>query len=69
MDAFPKLNIIPSGAYQLTDIANLIREQTDVYVIIEADKNPMNCKMDVCGSVNFDTNNSIASLLQIKKQN
>ena len=35
----------------------------------KTDKNTLKCKMDVGGFVNFDIENSIATLLVFKKQN
>ena len=40
------LAVIP-GAYQLIEIAELIKEETNGSVIIEPDKNTMKCKMEV----------------------
>ena len=37
---------IKLGAYDLTDIAELIKEETDGNVIIEPDKNTMKCLME-----------------------
>ena len=52
-------------AYELTEIAELIKkEETNVNVIIEPDKNTMKCLMKINkGAINFDVENSIASLL------
>ena len=36
---------IPPGAYELSEIAQIIKEQTNNNVIIEVDKNAMKCKM------------------------
>ena len=44
-------------------------DQTDGIAITEADKNKMNCKMDVGGPVIFDVTNLISSLLGFKKRN
>ena len=38
---------ITPGAYELTDIAELIKEETDGNVIIESDKNTMKCLMEI----------------------
>ena len=52
---------ITPGAYELTDKAELIKEQTDGNVIIEPDKNTMNCLMELKqGAISFDVENSIA---------
>ena len=56
------------GAYELTDIAELIKETTDGNVIIEPDKNTMKCLMEIKRSaISFDIENSIASLLGFRK--
>ena len=60
-------NITP-GAYELTDIAELIKEETDDNVIIEPDKNTMKCLMEIKqGALSFDITNSLASLLGFRK--
>ena len=60
---FLYLTITP-GAYELTDIAELIKEETDGNVIIEPDKNTIKCKMEIKqGALSFDVENSIAPLL------
>ena len=59
---------ITPGAYELTDIAELIKEETDGNVIIEPDKNTMNCLMEIKqGALSFDIENSLASLLGFRK--
>ena len=59
---------ITSGAYELTDIAELIKEETDGNVIIQPDKNTMKCLMEIKqGAISFDIENSIASLLGLRK--
>ena len=59
---------ITPGAYELTDIAELIKEETDGNVIIEPDKNTMKCLMEIKqGALSFDLENSIASLLGFRK--
>ena len=59
---------ITPGAYELTDIAELIKEETDGKVIIEPDKNTMKCLMEIKqGALSFDIENSIASLLGFGK--
>ena len=61
------LAIIP-GAYELFEIAELIKEETDGNVIIESDKNTMKSLMEVKqGAINFDIENSMAPLLGFKK--
>ena len=59
---------ITPGAYELTDIAELIKKETDGNVIIELDKNTMKCLMEIKqGTISFDVENSIASLLGFRK--
>ena len=61
------LTITP-GAYELTDIAELIKEETDGNVIIEPDKNTMKRLMEKKqGALSFDIENSLASLLGFRK--
>ena len=53
---------ITPGAYELTDIAELIKEETDGNVIIEPVKNTMKSKIEIKqGALSFDVENSIAS--------
>ena len=59
---------ITPGAYELYEIAELIKEETDGNVIIEPDKNTMKCIMEIKqGALSFDVENSIASLLGFRK--
>ena len=59
---------ITPGAYELTDIAELIKEETDGNVIIEPDKNTIKCLMEIKqGAFSFDIENSLASLLGFRK--
>ena len=59
---------ITPGAYELTDIAELIKEETDGNVIIEPDRNTMISRMEIKqGALSFDVENSIASLLGFRK--
>ena len=59
---------ITPGAYELSEIAELIKEETDGNVIIEPDKNTMKCIMEIKqGALSFDVENSIASLLGLRK--
>ena len=61
------LAIIP-GAYELFEIAELIKEETNGNVIVESDKNTMKSLMEVKqGAINFDIENSIAPLLGFRK--
>ena len=54
--------IIP-GAYELFEIAELIKEETNGKVITESDKNTMKVLMEVKqGAINFDIENSIAPI-------
>ena len=59
---------ITPGAYELTEIAELIKEETDGNVIIEPDKKTMKSLMDIKqGAISFDVENSIVSLLGFRK--
>ena len=59
---------ITSGAYELSEIAEIIKEETEGNVIIEVDKNTMKCKMEIKqGVLSFDVENSIGSLLGFRK--
>ena len=59
--------IIP-GAYELTEIAELIKEEINGNVIIEPDKNTMKCLMEMKqGAINFHVENSIGLLLGFRK--
>ena len=59
---------ITPGAYDLTDIAELIKEETDGNVIIEPGKNTMKCLKEIKqGAISIDIKNSIASLLGFRK--
>ena len=61
-------SIITPGAYELTDIAELIKEETNANVIIEPDKNTMKCLMEIKeGAITFDVENSLAQLLGFRK--
>ena len=56
------------GAYELTEISDLIKENTIGNAIIEPDKNTMKCLMEIKqGAINFDIENSIAPLLGFRK--
>ena len=59
---------ISPGAYELTDIAELIKEETNGNVVIEPDKNTMKGLMEIKqGALSFDVENSIAPLLGFRK--
>ena len=61
------LAIIP-GAYELFEIAELIKEGTNGNVIIESDKNTMKNLREVKqGAINLDIENSIVPLLGFRK--
>ena len=63
MDRYPYFAVIP-GAYELIEIAELIKEESNGNVLIEPDKNTMKCLMEIKqGAISFDIENSIASLL------
>ena len=59
---------ITPGAYELTDIAELIKKETDGNVIIEPDNDTMKCLMEIKqGALSFDIEISPASLLGFRK--
>ena len=60
---------ITPRANELTDIAELIKEETDGNVIVEPDKNTMKQLMEMKqeGAPSFDVENSIAPLLGFRK--
>ena len=60
---------VTPGAYKLTEIAQLIKEETNGNVIIETDKNTMKCLMEIKqGPLSIDVENSIASLIGFRKK-
>ena len=60
---------VMSGAYELIEIAEIKKEETNGNVIIEPDKKTMKCIMEIeQGSFNFGIENSIASLLGFRKK-
>ena len=64
-----KIFIIPPGSYELTDMADIIEQETNKNVTIQVDKNTMKCKMEVKqGVINFHVENSVASLIRFDKQ-
>ena len=61
------LAVIP-GAYELIEIADLVKEETNGNVIIEIDKITMKCIMEIKqGSLNFEIEDSIAPLRGFRK--
>ena len=61
------LAVIP-GAYELIEISELIKEETNGNVIREPDKNLMKCLMEIKQGANkFEIENSIDPLLGFKK--
>ena len=61
------LAVIP-GAYELIEIAELRKEETNGNVLIEPDKNTMKSLMEIKqGAFNFDIENSIAPILGFRK--
>ena len=59
---------ITPGAYELTEIAELIKKETEGNVIIEHEKNTMKSIMEIKqGALSFDVENTIASLLGFRK--
>ena len=66
--AKPHNKAITPGVYELTEKAELIKEETNGNLIIELDKNTMKCLMKIKqGAINFDVENSIASILGSRK--
>ena len=68
-EAVLPISAVTPGAYELTEIAQLIKEETNGNVIIEPDKNTMKFLMEMkqC-AINLDVENSIASLLRFRKE-
>ena len=63
-----RISVFIPGANELFEIAEIIKEETNGYVIIESDKNTMKSLMEVKqGAINFDLENSIAQLLGFRK--
>ena len=61
------LAVIPC-VYELTEIAELTKEETNGNIIIESDKNTMKCLLEIKqGAINFDIENSIAPFLGFRK--
>ena len=61
-------SIFTPGAYELTDLAELIKEETNGNFIIEPDMNTMKCLMEIKqGALSFDVGNSIARLLGFRR--
>ena len=59
--------VIP-GAYELIEIADLTKEETNGNVMIEPDKKTIKSLMEIKqGAINFDIENSIAPLLGFRK--
>ena len=64
-----KVFVIPPGSCELTDIADIIKQETNNNILIQVDKNTMKCIMEVLqGVINFSVENSVASLLGFDKQ-
>ena len=61
------LAVIP-GAYELIEIAELIKEETNGNVIIEPDKNTKSLMELKQGAINFDIEKSITPLLGFRKR-
>ena len=61
------LALIP-GAYELIEIAELVKEKTNGNVMIEPDENTMKSSMEIKqGAINFEIENSIYLLLGFRK--
>ena len=59
---------ITPGVYELTEITEIIKEETETNVIMEPDKNTRKCTMEITqGALNFDVESSIASLIGFRK--
>ena len=59
-----KISRIPHGAYELVDIADIIKQETNNNVSLQADKKTMKCKKDVLQDViSVDVDNSVGLLL------
>ena len=57
-EAVSPISAVTPGAYELTEIAQLKKEETNGNVIIEPDKNTMKCLMEIKqGANNFDVEN------------
>ena len=68
-EAVSSILAVTPGAHELTEIAQLMKEETNGNVIIEPDKNTMKCLMGIKqGAINFDVENSIAPLLGFRKK-
>ena len=65
-EAWPEIHILAvvPGAYELSEIAELMKEETIGNVIIEPDKNTMEIKR---GALSFDVDNPLALLLGFRK--
>ena len=61
--------IIPPESHELTDMVDITKQETNDNVLTKVDKNTLKCKMEVLqGVINFDVENSVASLLGFDKQ-
>ena len=59
---------ITPATYELTEVAELVKGETNGNVIIEPDKNTTKRLLEMKqGAINFDVENSIASLLGFRK--
>ena len=57
------------GAYELVEIAELIKKETNGNVIIQPDKNTIKCIMEIKqGALNFDIKHSITPILGFRKK-
>ena len=64
-----KISTIPPGAYELVDIADVIKRETNKNVLMQADKNTMKCKIEVLQVViSFDVDNSVGLFLGFDRQ-
>ena len=63
-----KVFIIPPGSYEVTDIADIKKQETNNKILLQLDKNTIKSKMELLqGVINFNVENSVASLLGFDK--
>ena len=62
-----KISTIPLGEYELVDIADIIKQETNNNVLIQADENRMKCKV-LQEVISSDVDNSVGLLLGFDRQ-
>ena len=68
-EAFSPILAVTPGAYEFTEMAQLIKEELNGNVIIEPDKNTMKYLMEIKQvATSFDVEISIASLIGFRKK-